>query len=117
MLYTGTVELVSDGTFGRRCTFFNSKLFLILVETLPLEGNMVDVFLLCIVYKLPTDALADPGGAAGAPPQQDQFLSFLHMFSPKSVRITGWHPPTGRRPPNGKSWIRHRDVDDFQLRN
>ena len=42
------------------------------------------------------------GGAAGTrPPQQDQFLSFLHTFLPKSVRVGGW------RPPNGKSWIRH----------
>ena len=43
------------------------------------------------------------GGAAGArpPTQQDQFLLFLHTFSPKSVRVGGWCPP------NGKSWIRH----------
>ena len=42
--------------------------------------------------------LADPGGggaAARAPPQQDQFLSFSHTFSPKSVRVGGWRPPTG----------------------
>ena len=42
-------------------------------------------------------ALADPGGAAGArPPQQVQFLSFLHTFPLKSVRVGGWRPP----PPN-----------------
>ena len=42
------------------------------------------------------------------PPQQDQFLSFLHMFSPKSVCIGGWHPPNRLAPPpNGKSWICH----------
>ena len=38
------------------------------------------------------------------PPQQDPFLSFLsfsHTFSPKSVRVGGWRPPTGRRPPMG----------------
>ena len=50
-------------------------------------------------------------GAAPAPPPppppQDQFLSFSHTFSPKSVCVGGWHPPTGQRPPNGKSWIRH----------
>ena len=41
------------------------------------------------------------GGATGAcPPQQDQFLSFSHMFSPKCVCVRGWCPPaTGRRPP------------------
>ena len=40
-------------------------------------------------------ALADPGGRRGAhpPPQQDQFLSFSHTFSPKSVRVGGWCPP------------------------
>ena len=27
------------------------------------------------------------------PPQQDQFLSFLHTFLLKSVRIEGWRPP------------------------
>ena len=56
------------------------------------------------------------GGSRGRcqhpPPQQDQFLSFSHTFLPKSIRVRGWHPPTGRRPPpppppNGKSWIRH----------
>ena len=25
-------------------------------------------------------------------PQQDQILSFLHMFSPKSTHVGGWHP-------------------------
>ena len=46
------------------------------------------------------------GGSRGAPParapspQQDQFLSFSHTFSPKSVCIGGWCPlPTGWRPP------------------
>ena len=29
------------------------------------------------------------------PPQQVQFLSFSHMFSPKSVRVGGRRPPTG----------------------
>ena len=49
-------------------------------------------------------ALADPGGAAGVPPpppQQDQFLSFSHMFSLKSVRIGGWHPQRVGAPPTG----------------
>ena len=46
-----------------------------------------------------TTSLADPGGAAGAPPQQDPFLLFSHTFSPKSVHVRGWRPPTGRRPP------------------
>ena len=33
------------------------------------------------------------GGAAARAPQQDQFLSFSHMFSLKSVCIGGWRPP------------------------
>ena len=33
------------------------------------------------------------GGTASAPPQQDQFLSFSHTFSSKSVCFRGWHPP------------------------
>ena len=42
------------------------------------------------------------------PPQQDQFLLFSHTFSPKSVRVGGWHPSNGSVPPlNGKSWICH----------
>ena len=47
--------------------------------------------------------LADPGGAAARAPQQDQFLSFSHTFSPKSVRIGGWRPPPQRvgAPPTG----------------
>ena len=41
------------------------------------------------------------------PPQQDQILSFLHMFSPKSACVGGWRPhQRGLAPPNGKSWIR-----------
>ena len=60
--------------------------------------------------KSETYSLADPGAPRRAPPQQDQFLSFSHTFSPKSVRIRGWHPPPpngSAPPPNGKSWIRH----------
>ena len=37
--------------------------------------------------------------ACAPPPQQDQFLSFSHMFLPKSVGIRGWHPPNGLAPP------------------
>ena len=38
------------------------------------------------------------GGSRGAlwhmpPPQQDQFLSFSHTFSLKSVHVRGWRPP------------------------
>ena len=41
--------------------------------------------------------LADPGGAPRRPPpQQDQFLSFSHTFSLKSVRVGGWRPPPQR---------------------
>ena len=33
-------------------------------------------------------------------PQQDQILSFLHMFSPKSTCVRGWHPlQRGLAPP------------------
>ena len=54
---------------------------------------------------LSKDSQVSIGGSGGAPPahapspQQDQFLSFLHMFLPKSVRVRGWRPPTGQRPP------------------
>ena len=37
--------------------------------------------------------------AAHAPPQQDQFLSFSHTFSLKSVSVGGWRPPNGSAPP------------------
>ena len=44
------------------------------------------------------NTLADPGGAAGAPPpQRDPILSFLHMFSLKSACVGSWRPP----PPTG----------------
>ena len=44
--------------------------------------------------------LADPGGRRRrAPPQQDQFLSFSHMFLLKSVCVRGWCPPNGSAPP------------------
>ena len=34
------------------------------------------------------------------PPQQDQILLFLHMFSPKSTCVGGWHPfQQGLAPP------------------
>ena len=34
------------------------------------------------------------------PPQQDQILSFLHMFSPKSACVGGWRPlQRGLAPP------------------
>ena len=38
---------------------------------------------------------------AHTPPQQDQFLLFLHMFLPKSVPIRGWCPLMGWHPPMG----------------
>ena len=48
-------------------------------------------------------SLADPGGAAGAPPQQDPILSFSHMFGRNThVSELGAPPPTGRRPPQRK---------------
>ena len=30
--------------------------------------------------------------SGACPPQQDQILSFLHMFSQKSASVRGWHP-------------------------
>ena len=55
----------------------------------------------CIKVYQPMISLADPGGAllVHAPPQQDQFHSFSHMFLPKSVCIGGWHPPNRSVPP------------------
>ena len=73
-----------------------------------LNGNKLYIMenMLCEMSSIANYAysLADPGGGPPArppPPQQDQFLSFSHMFSPKSGRMGGW------RPPNGKYWIRH----------
>ena len=43
-------------------------------------------------------SLADPGGRRRRPPQQNPFLSFLHMFLLKSVRVGGRRPP----PPMGQ---------------
>ena len=37
--------------------------------------------------------------AHAPPPQQDPFLLFSHTFSPKSIRVRGWHPPNGPVPP------------------
>ena len=39
------------------------------------------------------------GRCQHVPPQQDPFLSFLHTFLPKSVRVEGWHPRNGLVPP------------------
>ena len=54
-------------------------------------------------------ALADPGGAAGAPPpNRINFFRFRIRFCRKVYASeVGAPPPTGRRPPHGKSWIRH----------
>ena len=53
--------------------------------------------------ELPASRLLIIGRSRGhcqhPPPQQDQFLSFSHMFLPKSVCIGGWHPPMGQHPP------------------
>ena len=47
-----------------------------------------------------TYSLVDPGGALPVhAPQQDPFLSYLHMFLLKSVCVKGWHPPNGSAPP------------------
>ena len=48
------------------------------------------------------------------PPEQDQILSFLHMFSPKSTCVGGWRPlQRGLAPPNRKSWIRPWEVTSW----
>ena len=47
------------------------------------------------------NSLADPGGAAGAPPQQDPILSFSHTFLPKSTHVGGRCPPRLGAPPTG----------------
>ena len=46
-----------------------------------------------------------------SPPQQDQILSFLHMFSPKSACVGGWRPlQRGLAPPQ-------REILDPPLRS
>ena len=47
------------------------------------------------------------GGAPGTcPPTGSNSFIFAHVFTEKhTCRRSA--PPTGRRPPNGKSWIRH----------
>ena len=45
--------------------------------------------------------------AAGVRPPTGSISFVFAYISPKSVCVGGWCPPTGRRPPNGKSWIRH----------
>ena len=54
-------------------------------------------------------SLADPGGgdAARAPPNRINFFGFHIRFHRKVYVLEVGVPPTGRRPPNGKSWIRH----------
>ena len=50
---------------------------------------------------VPKGYKSDIGGSGGrrrrAPSQQDQFLSFSHMFSLKSVCVGGWCPPPPQR--------------------
>ena len=50
------------------------------------------------------------GGAAGMcppPPNRINFFCFRIHFHQKLYASEVDAPPTGRRPPNGKSWIRH----------
>ena len=55
------------------------------------------------LYYLSVADLHTKVSGARPPPQQDQILLFLHMFSPKSTCVGGWrplqrgltHPPTG----------------------
>ena len=47
-------------------------------------------------------------------PLQDQILSFLHTFLPKSTHIGGPCPPLmGPHTPYGKSWIHHCRLQIF----
>ena len=57
------------------------------------------IILFCIVYvcKIPYMIVQISGGSTyksfrRPPPPQDQILSFLHMFSPKSTCVGGWCP-------------------------
>ena len=55
-------------------------------------STLIDVCIdICVMMSSDLYALADPGGAASMPPQQDPFLSFSHTFLPKSVCIGGQH--------------------------
>ena len=49
------------------------------------------------------------GAAARAPPTGSISFVFTYVFAEKCTRwrLAPPPPPTGRRPPNGKSWIRH----------
>ena len=51
------------------------------------------------------------GGSSGrrrrTPPLRAQILSFWHTNFLKRSHLRNWHPLRGRRPPYGKSWIRH----------
>ena len=46
-------------------------------------------------------SLADPGGAAGAPPNMINFFHFHIRFHQKVYASEVGAPPTGRRPPTG----------------
>ena len=61
------------------------------------QGSALPFNVLVLIVLFNT--LADPGGTAGVPPQQDPILLFSHMFSPKSIHVRGWCPPTGQHPP------------------
>ena len=55
----------------------------------------------------PLESMTDPGGRRWrAPPTGSISFIFAYVFAEKCThrRLA---PPTGRRPPNGKSWIRH----------
>ena len=63
----------------------------------------------CIKVYQPMISLADPGGAllVHAPPNRINFIRFRICFCQKVYALEVGTPPTGRCPPNGKSWIRH----------
>ena len=64
-----------------------------------------------LAYRLDMDykALADPGGRPrrATPPNRIHFFHFHICFHQKVYTSEVGAPPTGQRPPNGKSWIRH----------
>ena len=80
---------------------FNSE------QNLPKE---IKCIIKCFCYRsLDAYAVADPGGATGVrPPTGSISFIFAYVFAEKCMcRRLAPPPPTGRRPPNRKSWIHH----------
>ena len=66
-----------------------------------------NIILMCYLQRTYIYTLADPGGAADAPPIGSNSFIFTYVFAKKCPRWTSAPPPNGSASPNGKSWIRH----------